>query len=207
MTIRLITKTDDLAVSPTDYREVDAKTALTRGLAEYVETLVVNAPGGRKLKFANVLDHYAEPDEKAQFPSAAIYATADGVYDASEFTPQTPNVRNHVSDDLYLIKSCELVQPIIFEVWANDVEQRLALVMGLEELLNPVDWRYGFVVELPFYFNERAVYAVQSMTYPDSEAEAIKRYRRAVYAVMASIPVCNVRRYPLAQTKLVVDVE
>ena len=54
-------------------RETDARTALTRGLADYLRDLSITWEAGREVTLLRVLEAWAQPEELSKFPSAAIY--------------------------------------------------------------------------------------------------------------------------------------
>jgi hypothetical protein len=203
---KLISK-PGIPVAYTADQETDARTALTRGLAEYLAQIVFPAPGGRELRFDKVLDTWAEPEDGAKFPRAIVYGTGIGIYDAGSLTPDLPTARNRLPapDGRYLISSCAFVQDLTVEVWANDPAARRAIAAGLESALLPVDWMFGFVLELPFYFNERATYTLKDMAYPDNEQDAMRRYRKAVFTITGEVPVVNLFTYPLAKPSFRLD--
>lgn len=190
----------------TDVRETDVRTALTRGLADYLATSVFHAPGGREIRFKKVLSTWAEPEDPAAYPAAVVYSPEPGVYDASRLTPSMPNARNRIgSSNLYLVSSCEFVVDLRVEIWANDPKERMEIVAGLERALSPVDFMYGFKVLLPFYYGQVAVFEPKSMQYLDSEEDAMRRYRRAVFVITGQLPVANVFEYPIAKPKVLLD--
>lgn len=204
---RLITAAGQ-PIAYTANQETDARTALARGLSEYLEQLIFHAPvGGRELRFDKVLDTWAEPEDEAKFPRAIVGASGVGVYDASKFTPGPPTSRARLAapDGRYLMSACAFVQDLTLEVWTNDPSARRLIVAGLESAFNPVDWMYGFQLELPFYFNERAVYALKDMAYLDSEQDAMRRYRKAVFTISGEVPVVNVFSYPLMKPRFHLD--
>lgn len=188
-------------------QETDARTALTRGLAEYLSMLVFPAAGGRELRFDKVLDTWAEPEDGAKYPRAYVGGSSMGAYDASKFTPGPPTKRSQLPapDGRYLVSACSLVQDLTVEVWANDPPARRVIVTGLESAFNPVDFMFGFVLELPFYFNERATYTLKDMVYQDTEQDAMRRYRKAMFTVTGEVPVVNLFSYPLAKPSFRLD--
>jgi hypothetical protein len=203
---RLVTVSSDPTLY-TDVQEVDARTALARGLAEYIAQLRVDAPGGRHIQFKRVFPHWAVPEEDARYPSAIVYSTATGVYEPARLTPSLPDSRNKIvgSTNSYLISASSLQLNLTVEIWATDPEERSALVMNLERLLNPVDWMYGFRLELPYYFNQRATFSLLDMSYDDSEENAMRRYRKASFTMASEVPVCNVFKYPMAKPRFRLD--
>jgi len=193
---------------PSTVRETDARTALTRGLADYLQTAVFDAPGGRQLRFAKVFRTWAVPEDLAEYPAAAVYSTVPAVYDASKFTP-SPNSRCTVGEgsNLYLVSASEMILDVRVEVWANDPAARMEIVAGMEGMLNPVDWMYGFKLALPFYFGQVGIYETKDSAYLDTEEDAMRRYRKAVFTVTGQVPVVNVFEYKPARPKVHVSVD
>jgi hypothetical protein len=197
-----------IPISYTGDQETDARTALTRGLAEYLARLVFKAPGGRELRFNKVLDTWAEPEDEAHYPRAYVGGIGEGTYDSTGFTPDQPTSRNKLPgppDGRYLVSACALVQDLTVEVWANDPPARRAIVAGLETAFNPVDYMSGFFLELPFYFNSRARYSLKGMAYLDNEQDAMRRYRKAAFTIAGEVPVMNIFTYPLAKPSFHLD--
>lgn len=202
----LVTDTELQLPKPSLVRETDTRTALTRGLSEYLGQLVFNAQGGRQLRFDKVLNTWAEPEDNAHYPRAAVYSDDMGVYDASSFTPQPPNARNQIpGTNKYLVKSSEFTLEIKVEIWANDPPARRELVAGMESAFNPVDWMYGFVLGLPFYYGERAVYELKALRYMDTEEDAMRRYRKAAFILSSQVSQVNVFEYPAAKPSFRLD--
>lgn len=203
---RLVTRADDL-VKRTANRETDARTALTRGLAEYLAQVQVEMPGGRRVAFRRVFESHAEPEDVAEFPSASVVAGV-GTYHPIRFTPGAAGKdRLPEPDGRYLLQSSEFRLEMAVEVWATDPKERQALVAAVEDAMVPVDWLYGARLELPHYFGARADYQLVSMSYADDEAELMRRHRRAVFAVAASLPVLRLASFPGARIRAVAEVE
>jgi hypothetical protein len=177
--------------------DTDVRLALTRGLAEYLEQLVFNQPGGNRRMFAAVHDEWAEPEENAKFPSAAVYLQGPGTYEARALTPAVnPLQRLPPPDGRYLVIPSEYVTNLAVEVWATDVEERTGLIQMLETALNPVYWRAGFVLELPHYYNVRATFVLNELEIPDDAEDAQHRYRRAIFSVGAQAPLIVLYSFP-----------
>jgi hypothetical protein len=87
---------------------------------------------------------------------------------------------------------------MVLDIWATDPLMRQNLVAMMEEALNPVDWRYGMLLELPFYFNERGTYEMIRMAYIDSEDVAQQRVRRARVTVRGRVSVTRLAKAPPA---------
>lgn len=167
-------------------RETDARTALTRGLAEYISTLRIETTDGRFVKFVQVYNTWAEPEDITYYPSAAVYASDPGNYDPSKFTP---GGLVNISGDTYLSSTSEIVFDMNIEIWATDPIERNALVAMLEDGLNPVDFMYGAKLILPHYFGEIAEIEMLSQAYVDTSEDAKRRYRKAVVVVRGRMPV------------------
>lgn len=196
----LVVDTDVQRQAPSLVRETDTRTALTRGVSEYLAQLVFEAQGGRQLRFDKVLSTWAEPEDNARFPRATVYADDAGIYDASNFTPQPPNTGNQIpGTNKYLVKAAEFTLEVKVEIWANDPTARREIVAGMESAFNPVDWMYGFMLDLPFYYGERAVFELKSMRYLDTEEDAMRRYRKAVFILSGQVSSVNVFEYPAAK--------
>lgn len=207
-TARLITDAN-YKQTRTTIRETDARTALTRGLAQYLRTMEYNDPYGRQLRFNQVFETWAEPEDEALYPSAAIYSAEDAMYDMSKFTPAVNHKeRIALPDGRYLVTMSEMVLPITLDVWANDPTGRMDLVGLMEDVLSPVDWRYGVLLELPHYFNERGTYELMSSKYIDDEDSAKRRIRRATFVLKGRVPVVRLAAYPAIhiQKKIIVTI-
>lgn len=193
---RLITSASD-PIQFTANGETDARSAITRGLAEYLEHLQRDLVGGRQVRFKRVEDQYAEPEKQARYPSVAIYTTEAGTYDSSKFTPAvSTKCRLPPPDGRYLVSPADFVQELSVEIWATDPPERAGLVAMVEDAFNPVTYTYGFTLELPFYFNQRATYEMTELVYTDSDEDAIRRYRRATFTLNARVPLTKLYSFP-----------
>lgn len=170
--------------------ETDARTALTKALAEYVRQL--EGPPidqERGIYFRTVVETWAESEETAEYPGAAVYSTDEHTYDGERFTP------SHVhqfTDGSLLFRVSELSLEINVDVYCNDPEQRVAVGKLLEDAFNPVEWMYGFILELPHYFNARASFELVRGGYEDSSSEVQRRLRKSSYALSGRLPVLRV---------------
>lgn len=181
-------------------QETDARLALTRGLAEYLEQLRYAAVGGRVVRFKAVHEEWAEPEENAAYPSAAVYLQGSGAYEPRALTPAlNPEQRLPPPDGRYLIIPAEYSVDVAVELWATDPEERTALIQMLEAAFNPVPWRFGFVLELPHYFNVRSTFTLSGMSIPDDGEDAIRRYRRALFTLHAQVPLITLFSFPDAK--------
>lgn len=201
---RLITLPRDSRVA-TNSRSTDSTTSLTRGVAEYVSSLSTNVPGGRQLQFIKCFDAWPQPEDLAEYPSFAAYTNDnDGEYDAANVSPHVGDAR--YPDGSYEVSSAELNIDLNCEVWATDPEERQALVLMLEEAFAPVEWMYGFRLELPHYFNQRATFAPMKTKYLGGSVEAMQQFVNARIVLRASVPVTRVIGFPIAKPSTVVKV-
>ncbi len=189
---RVIKAADDLRPAFSINQETDARTAIARGLKEYLEQLFYQASGGRQVHFRHVFDTWAQAESNAEYPSAAVVARGEGVYDASKFTPQVESA----AEGLGVVQTSELRIDADVGVWATDNKERMALVAMLERDLVPTEFMYGLRLELPHYFNARAEYELASMNYVDSAEDAMRRHRRAMLLVHATMPVLRLVKLP-----------
>lgn len=173
-------------------QETDARTAIARGIKEYLEQLSYNAFGGRLTKFQQVFDTWPQAEEKARYPAAAVIALGDGDYDASSLTP----VAYETVEGLGLVKVAELKIDVLVMIYATDNKERANVFAMLEAALNPVDWMYGFRLEVPHYFSSRVTCEPGAMRYEDTQEDAIRRFRKGSVVVRCSTPVLNVSKLP-----------
>lgn len=180
-------------------QEADARTALCRGVKEYIEQLSFDMLS-RTVAFKQVFQTWADSEDEADYPSAAVNGSAMGRYDDTpKFQAELPNPSEKIPGTRdFIISACEYVLDITLSVWATDNTERSALVAMLEQALNPVDWQYGFTLELPFYFNQRATYELKEGGYVDTEEDALRRRRLAKFTIRGSVPVTRVERLPIA---------
>lgn len=189
----------------TGNREVDARTALARGVKDYLTQLSISWEGGRSLQFEQVYANWAEPEDEAVYPSAFVHMPAGSIYDASNLTPKLDG-QLKLPDGRFLVKTSEMTCDLEVEVWATDSVERAALIAMLEDAFAPTLFSYGFRLLLPYYFGELAEFAMASMTYVDSEDAARQRFRKAVFTLKAGIPVIRLQSIPTMQTRVPVSV-
>lgn len=202
---RLLLRPDDVS-GLTANRETDARSALVRGLAEYLSQVSIEVPGGRRSLFKKVLETHAEPEELAEYPSAIVDATGTGTYTERLTTGSSGSARIAEPDGRFFLTGAEFKTQMTVDVWATDPKERMALSMAVEDSMMPVDWMSGMRLELPHYFNCRADYQLVSMSYLDSTDDAMRRYRRVQYVVTASIPVLRLVKLPVSKMRAEVSV-
>lgn len=198
---RLITQPDDREVLTARY-EVDARTALTRSLKEYLEQLFIVDGAGGEHRLKQVVEVWAEPEDMAVLPSAAIYGAARGAWDSSQFTPGiNPDLRIAAPDNRWVVKTCEYVQDLVIDLWAAEPPVRSILASMIEKNLSPVEWMYGMRLEVPYYHGARATFEPRYADYVDTEVQSAQRKRRAQLVVTGRIPVIRVVGLPLMVTE------
>lgn len=183
----LIRSGDDPLVF-TDVRETDARTAITRGLKEYLQTLKITY-NGRESRFKKVLESWADPEDNAEWPSAIAYAPDTGTYDGDSFSTQVVSIADANGGKVVLRLLCELVQTVTVEVISTDPVERMALAAMLEDAFSPVDFMAGFRLRLPHYFGAFATYLPKSISYQDSSDDAQHRTRRVIVSLEATVAV------------------
>jgi hypothetical protein len=158
-----------------------------------------------------VLEQWAESDDTMLLPSAVVQARDEAVYEAAGFTPRifdAPLPGLSASGlSSYLVKYSELMVPLVIEIHTSSPEERSQVSMMLEDVLNPVEWMYGFKLDLPHYFNQRVVYEPVKTQQLDSEDNARRRWRPGTIFLTGQISLVRVRSLPKFTPQLVVDVK
>ena len=90
----------------------------------------------------------------------------------------------------------EATGTVVLELYGGDPTERMLFAMALESMAHPCDWRAGFLLELPYYFNQRASYVLQSVDYQDSDQDAQRGYWKLVMSFQASLAYTSWREFP-----------
>lgn len=172
----------------TSRAETDGRSALTRGLAEYLRQLAIEGPGGRRIWFrGGAFYDWDVRKETAHFPAAHVHAPEAGTYDYTALGDgslhKEDELDTSVDEDkdwlpknrrLYGMRMAELSCPLVIEVWGTDLEERIWISRMLETwVIAPVDWMNGFRLNLPHYHGCRGEYCFEMAEVPD-EAEAVR---------------------------------
>ena len=183
----------------------DSRTAVCRGVMEYIQDLKVQAVGGRYLTIASANETWAQAEQQAQYPSIAVVPEGEGEYQATTFTSALgPQIGQ--PDGRWLSGRGTFSQELRIELYTNDPKSRAAMSYAIEQAFAPVDWMYGFRLVLPHYFNAIAVYEPLKISYPDTAETAIERLRTVVYHVSAQVSLLALRSYPTLKPELRVEV-
>lgn len=182
----------------TDVRLEDPRTALARGLFEYISGLSSNWIHGRLLRFESFRFTWADLEDPAKFPAGAIFADAPATYADSILVGKLVKT----SSGQYLRSVAEVEQAFVIALWANDARERSGLVTMLEDALEPSRNRTGLCLELPYYYGARASYEKKSLDFRDTSTEAQRRVRRALISVTANVPQLVPESTDLATKKL-----
>lgn len=195
---RLITRRDEPAPVYTGVRECDVVTAAKRGLREYLEQAHLDFYGQR-VRFQRVTEQWGESDETMVLPAACIQARDEATYDTGSMQPRVisdPVGINSDGTNQYLVRYCEVVVPLVIEIHTSSPEERSQVSMLLEDALNPVDWMYGFKIDLPHYFGQRCVFDPVKTQQLDSEDSARRRWRPGSVLLTAQLSLVRVRSLP-----------
>lgn len=209
---KLITLSNAEPSKLTTRRDCDAVTALKRGLAEYLAQVFLDVDGQR-VQFQNSLYAWAEPEDGYALPSVLVSAAGDAEYDYAGLTPVLDPKRLVIDptapagQKTYLVKYSEVTVQLAIELYTSSPEERSQCSMLLEDALNPVDWMYGFKLDLPHYFNQRAVYAPMTSQFLDSEDTAKRRWRPGTVMLSGQISVFRVRSLPTLDPRIDVVVD
>ena len=196
------------AFVPSGLRETDARTALKRGLANYLMSLPVfiHPAHQREVQLRKIYDVWPDQEEKAAYPSATVYSTLPHPYEASSFTPVIDPACK-IDAVTYLVKTAEVSFDLTIDILTTDPEERICFGMQMEDALSPVDWMSGFQLELPHYHNLRGVYQLMEGNYPDDEPSVFSRNRHLTYKLKAQVPVVRLQKLtPLTEVRSEVTV-
>jgi len=181
-------------------RESDVRTALCRGLAEYLSQQTAVAEGGREVRIRAAYANWPSQEWVARYPAVLVRLDGRGRYDASAFTPSVPidpAEAARLPPGLLLVKASEYVAPIRITVKCVDTAQRAEIFDLIQQAMTPYDFAYGVRLDLPFYFGERAVYSLLEDEYLD-DAESVQADRRdGALHCTGVIPVIRILRRPL----------
>ncbi len=173
-------------------RSTDARTALKRGLANYMKSLptFIHPTHGRLVKLAAVFDVWPDQEDKLVIPSATVYSSDPHPYEAHALGL---TIDCKIDAVTYLVKYAEIKFDMTIDILTSDPEERIAFSMMMEDALNPVDWMYGFKLDLPHYHNQRAVYELIGGNYPDDEPNVFQRNRHLTYTVRGNVSAVRVK--------------
>lgn len=186
---RVITDSTDLQ-KYTFIRETDSRTALARGLKEYLEGQQMDIGHGRQMAFKRFLLCWGEPEIPAEYPSAVLTGIGPGEYEAAGFTPRLIRLEDDASPEgqaRYVKESTTLTQQFLLEVWTTDKQQRTGLTALMEDALEPALFMSGLRLELPYYFGARATYLKSNVDYDDNAEDAHSRWRRSLISITGSV--------------------
>lgn len=192
-----------LIVSP-DTRQVlrptkltDARTALLRGIKEYVEELTIAVQNRHDVAFRQVIEGVAEPEQVSKYPAAAVYGYGPGNYAWEEGTllPLQHENEDSLPQDTMALLPGEFTLELAVEVWATDPHERVAMVSMLEDAFSPVEWMSGFRLVLPHYASVHAEFGMKSSDYTDDEPNVARRYRRALVLLEGRVPVVRFKKF------------
>ena len=185
----------------TSYRETDARTALSRGLSEYLQGRTLDLPGGRQVSLVNVYDQWPEAEQDVLYPALTCVPNGEGEYGDKSLTPVLGG-RIRTPDGRWLLEWAELVQEIRAELHTNDPEERVGLTALIEDACCPVDWMTGFKLELPHYFGQFAHYLPRKIHYPDTAETALERLRVTYVHFKAEVAVVKLVEMPTMRARL-----
>ncbi len=186
-TTKLIIAVDDEQTLTID-READAADAVTRGLAEYFHSLE-STIDGTAVRFKQVFSVWATPEDIATYPSAVVLKEGEVTYGDSSFTPQISQTEVKGVARSYLVSPCEIEMVVGVEIWTTDERERARIMAMIEDAIFPVEFMYGFRLELPFYFNARASFEPIGATFEDNPENAKTRQRKVTQRFNVTMPV------------------
>lgn len=192
----LVTEADGTRYKISARRTADARTALQLALKDYLNQLSINF-GGREVRFKHVRTTWAEPEENAEYPSAAMWSDDAGTFDPDgneKLSPGQLGRENEIEGLPGTYWSCpyEFVQLLNLQVWTTDPKERVAIASMLEDAFNPVRFMYGFRLRIPYYHNVAAEYEPLTMTFEENEDDSRRRFRKITYTIRCRIPMIRI---------------
>lgn len=162
----------------------DVKTALARGLCEYIKEHVEIQPSGGRVqnKLKKVVNMYAEPEVLSDYPSATVMFGGDGEYDQGSLETIP------IDRDQCVVVLSSFTQDLILEVWCTTPTERALFTNAVEEKLDPTDWMCGLRLTLDHYYGVRATYLIKSVEFADDGEQNVRRYRIARFIITGTAP-------------------
>lgn len=181
-----VLRPDEAQVLTWDH-ESDVRTALIRGLSEYLEQLEVTFKGRRPAAFKRVVQTFTDLETKVEFPGAVVYALGTGTYDATHLAAKTFYLEDGTRRALR--QTSEYAVSLSVDFFANDKLEREALMSMLEDAFDPVDWMSGVRITLPSYHSARATYERISNSTEETSVDAQRRIWKGSMTIAASAPL------------------
>lgn len=201
----LLVTEPNIHVSPTRYRKYSASKSPIVALAEYLKTVTFPIDGQTHFKFAAVKAMKADPEDLAEYPSVGIYPEGDIQY-GTEDGVLDKQVIHDQEGEFALLLAGDLRMELTLHVWTNDEGVREQCLTCLEDALNPVEWMFGFMLDMPHYYGQRAEYQLLSVAYEDISADNERRYKKLNARVRATCPYVRGVVLPRFNPKTIVEV-
>jgi len=206
VTTRVITEQGDRQIT-TAVRRYSAAKAPVVALADYMKTLVFPISGGNHTSFVKVLTMKAPPEEKAAYPSAAVFPEGSLDYGESDGSIQpTCDPTDHLEDGGAVFGCGELTQSVSIHIWTQEEPDRDNVLMALEDAFNPSPDALGLTLEMEHYHGLRATFGMERVTYEDSPDDNQFRYRKLILSVKVHSPVARIHRLPRIKPRAQVEV-
>lgn len=184
-------------------QKTDVRLGMIRALAEYIEVQTWQGDGGREQRFKAVRQDWAEPEHNSKWPTAVIYSASPVRFEAFGMTPSMldPKCRLPAPDGRYILTPSTATVALKLELWTNNPIERSQLCALMENVLNPVTYRYGFQLTMPHYFGAIATFTPEEFSVDDDSGDAIKKQRTVEYMLTASAPVMRLVTAPDAKLR------
>jgi hypothetical protein len=166
-------------------RTESAAGALGMGLSQYLSRLAIDWDG-RLIRFQKVYKVWAEPENVAVFPSAAVVMPEPAVYDSNVLTPATIRVQDGTGRYVREVAEVQLHCAVV--VWTTDNTERSALTSMLEDAMDPREGTTGLRLALPFYFGAHATFEKLAVSFDDDATSTQARRRRTVFSLRGIVP-------------------
>lgn len=185
--------------------DTDCRSSMALALRDYFLGLHTNIKG-RRLGFKQGYEHWADPEDESEFPSFCVYTEVEGLYDNSNFTPRGWK-RIEGTDESWGLVCTDFSQQYMIDVWCSGIEERIAITKMMEDAFFPVDWMFGFRLEMPYFYNNRATFEPMGVNYIDNEGGAKTRIRKVQFRIMGLTTMIKVLKKPTAKIRTQVVIE
>lgn len=179
--------------------DLDVRSAVIHGLAEYLKTLSWNH-GQSADRFQVVEEYQAAFGDPSQYPAACCFPRSAGQYD------DNGTIGNDVEDfgSYGLLYWGEFSVDLEVECFFTQPINRRRAMMAIESAAVPVEWLRGFRIQLPDYFNAVAEYSLTESNIEDNADDRTKGWYKSAYTFKANAPLYRridlPRMDPVAET-------
>ena len=200
----LIALPDGCNATRTTIFNVDAVAAMQRGLKDYLDQ-IESEDSGAPVRFMSVDTTWAEPNEDAVYPSAAVLLEGEPEFEPTGLSTSLYD-DDVMPDGTVVDKRADVTAMFRIVAHCATPGERNIIARMLEVALNPVHWMAGFWLELPFYGGQRATFLPVRAEYRDDEVLARHNLRPVIVFLEGRVSEVVPRNLPKFQPRIDVSV-